>query len=304
MEKPTLVVMAAGMGSRFGGIKQLTPLGPSGEIILDFSVYDAIEAGFEKVVFVIRKDLEEGFHEAVGAHLAHQVETAYAFQEKDDLPDGFTCPADRAKPWGTGQAILCCRDLVKGPFAVINADDYYGKAAFREAYNFLLHAGGKPYYDFAMVGFELGNTLSENGTVTRGVCSVSPAGDLVNVVETYDIRRNNGVITASDGKGGQAVFDAAQPVSMNLWAFTPEIFGELEQNFSAFLKSPAGREPKSEYLLPTEVDRLVQSGRAHVRVLHSPDRWFGVTYQEDKATVIREFARLTEEGKYPKPLWK
>lgn len=304
MRKTTLVVMAAGIGSRFGGgIKQLEPVGPSGEIIMDYSVYDAIQAGFDKVVFIIRKDLEKDFREIIGNRMEKIVETAYAFQELDDLPAGFQRPEGRTKPWGTGQAILCCKDLVQEPFAVINADDYYGKEAFVKVHDYL--AGEHPdcgKMDFCMAGFQLGNTLSENGGVTRGICSVNEDGHLTKVTETKNIVKTpeGAAVKGEDGRLTSVAADC--PVSMNMWGFTPEIFEVLENGFAEFLKNLS--DPmKGEYLIPTIVDGLIQEQKANVTVLESRDKWFGVTYKEDKPAVVRSFRELIDAGVYREKLF-
>lgn len=296
--------MAAGIGSRFGGgIKQLEPVGPSGEIIMDYSVYDAIQAGFDKVVFIIRKDLEKDFREIIGNRMEKIVETAYAFQELDDLPAGFQRPEGRTKPWGTGQAILCCKDLVQEPFAVINADDYYGKEAFVKVHDYL--AGEHPAcgkMDFCMAGFQLGNTLSENGGVTRGICSVNEDGHLTKVTETKNIVKTpeGAAVKGEDGRLTSVAADC--PVSMNMWGFTPEIFEVLENGFAEFLKNLS--DPmKGEYLIPTIVDGLIQEQKANVTVLESRDKWFGVTYKEDKPAVVRSFRELIDAGVYREKLF-
>ena len=299
MEKTTLVIMAAGMGSRFGGVKQLEPVGPGGEIILDYSVHDAIEAGFQKVVFIIRKDIEEDFKAVIGNRLEKHIEIEYVIQDIDNLPEGFTKPEGRTKPWGTGHAVLSCLGTVKEPFAVINADDYYGKTAFRVVNEFLQNPVdcGKKYH-FCMAGFELAKTLSENGTVTRGVCQVSEAGILEGIEETSDIARK-GAVAATPLK----TFPLNQPVSMNMWGFTPDFIEVLEENFTEFLQGMEGNELKAEYLLPAVVDQLIQAGEAQVEVLQTPDRWFGVTYREDKDYVVESFKQLVAEGVYPEKLF-
>lgn len=297
-----LVIMAAGIGSRFGaGIKQLTPVGPSGEVILEYSVHDALEAGFDRVVFVTRKDLEKTFHEIVGDRIAKICPTAYAFQELDDLPEGFTCPEGRTKPWGTGQAILCCRNIVKGPFAIINADDYYGKEAFKLMHDYLAETGDQKGR-YCMAGFILGNTLSDNGAVTRGVCKVDENGNLTGVNETHGIVKTaDGAAVEEDGK--LVPIDVNSHVSMNLWGLTPEFFERLEKGFVEFLGSRKEGDIKSEYLLPTVIDGMIQSGKAKVKVLETHDKWFGVTYAEDKQTVVDAFAALHNAGVYPNPLF-
>lgn len=306
MKKTTLVVMAAGIGSRFGGgIKQLEPVGPSGEIIMDYSVHDAIEAGFDKVVFIIRKDLEKDFREIIGNRMEKIIETEYAFQELDDLPAGFQKPEGRTKPWGTGQAILCCRDLVHEPFAVINADDYYGKEAFVKVHEYLAqeHPSEDGRMEFCMAGFKLGNTLSENGGVTRGICSVDAQGHLTKVTETKNIVKTTEGAAVQAEDGTLTPVDAGCPVSMNMWGFTPELFGVLEQGFAGFLAGLPDP-TKGEYLIPTIVDGLIQEKKANVTVLESSDKWFGVTYKEDKPAVVRSFRELIDAGVYKEKLFE
>jgi len=305
MGKATLVVMAAGIGSRFGGgIKQLAPVGPSGEIIMDYSIYDAMEAGFDKVVFVIRKDLEKDFKEVIGNRIEKIVEVAYAYQEVSDIPAAYReVYADRTKPWGTGQAILCCKDVVKEPFLVINADDYYGKQAYVEAYNHLV-AGQKESekIQISMVGFVLGNTLSENGGVTRGVCEVDEHHMLTNIVETKNIvKTENGA--AIQTEDGDVKIDVNSPVSMNMWGLQPEFFGILESGFEEFLQNCGEDCLKAEYLLPTIVGDLLNEGKAEVTVLQSKDKWFGVTYKEDKDAVMASVRGLVDAGVYPERLF-
>lgn len=305
MRKTTLVVMAAGIGSRFGGgIKQLEPVGPSGEIIMDYSIHDALEAGFNKVVFIIRKDLEKDFREIIGNRMEKLVETAYAFQEIDDLPAGFTKPADRTKPWGTGQAILSCKDLVNEPFAVINADDYYGKEAFVKLHGFLEKYTPEKANEFCMAGFILKNTLSENGAVTRGVCKVNEEGYLTGVDETSNIVKTSegaGV----DNEGTLTPIDAESYVSMNMWGLTPEFMQTLEDGFKEFFANMGDKNIlKAEYLLPIYIDELLQAGKVSVKVLDSNDKWFGVTYKEDKEYVIKSFAKLIEDGVYKEKLFE
>ncbi len=304
MKDTTLVIMAAGIGSRFGGgIKQLEPVGPNGEIIMDYSIYDAIEAGFNKVVFVIRKDLEAVFKEVIGNRIEKVIQVEYAFQEKDDLPEGFTLPENREKPWGTGQAILACKNVVKEPFAVINADDYYGKDSFKTLHDYLVQdvkIEGK--YNVSMVGFVLGNTLSENGAVTRGICVTDAEGNLVAVNETSGlVRTASGAAVEKDGCYTEIDIDSR--VSMNMWGFEPEIFGELEKGFTEFLKSLQAEDVKKEYLLPSIVDRLVKEKCAQVKVLESKDKWVGVTYKEDKPFVVESIKGFIAEGSYPEKLY-
>ncbi len=296
--KTSLVIMAAGIGSRFGGgIKQLAPVGPNGEIIMDYSIHDALAAGFDRVVFIIRHDLEKDFREVIGERIEKICPVAYAFQEKDDLPTGYVCPADRKKPWGTGQAVLSCRNIVNEPFLVINADDYYGKEAFRLAHDFLVESAGKKN-SFCMPGFILKNTLSENGAVTRGVCTVKN-GYLESVTETSGLVKD-GAGAAVEKDGARTPIDADSIVSMNMWALTPDFLQELQKGFPKFLAAIPEGDLKAEYLLPAVIDGMVQSGKATVRVLPTHDRWFGVTYAEDKEAVIEAFRDLYAKGAYNK----
>ena len=305
MKKTTLVVMAAGIGSRFGGgIKQLAPVGPNGEIIMDYSIYDALEAGFDKIVFIIRKDIEKDFREIIGNRMEKAADVSYVFQDLHDLPDGYPCPPDRKKPWGTGQAVLCCRGVVDTPFAVINADDYYGKEGFRKIHDFLVSQqpdDGKAHY--CMAGFILGNTLSENGSVTRGICKVNAQNHLTSVVETHDIYKTENGAQVPDGKGGFTPVDVNSHVSMNMWGLTPDFLDTLKEGFPKFLDSLKEGDIKSEYLLPTIVDERIQSGKADVTVLETKDKWFGVTYQEDKEFVIQSIKALVKNGVYPEKLF-
>ena len=305
MAKATLVIMAAGIGSRFGGgIKQLEPVGPNGEIIMDYSIYDAMEAGFDKVVFVIRKDLEKDFKEVIGNRIEKVVEVAYAYQEISDIPEEFKEKyADRAKPWGTGQAILCCKDVVSEPFLVINADDYYGKEAYVEAYNHLIQEQEKnDKLQVSMVGFVLGNTLSENGGVTRGICKVDENHMLTDIVETSNIEKTEkgAAVRTEDG---MVEVDVHSPVSMNMWGLYPEFFEVLEKGFREFLSKVEENSLKAEYLLPTNVGDLLADGSADVKVLRSHDKWFGVTYKEDKAAVVASVRALVDGGVYPEKLF-
>ena len=304
MGKATLVIMAAGIGSRYGaGVKQLAKVGPSGELIIDYSIYDALEAGFDKVVFIIRKDLEKDFKEVIGDRIAKLVQVEYAFQETENIPEAFKeIFKDRTKPWGTGQAILCCKDLVHEPFVVINADDYYGKEAYREAFRYATEENKGRTTEYAMVGFVLGNTLSDNGAVTRGVCHVTADGMLADIEETKGIIKRDGKAFAPTADGEKALpLDAA--VSMNLWALNPEFFTILENGFTEFLASCPADDLKSEYLLPTIIGDLLKEGKASVKVLHSDDRWFGVTYMADKAYVEGEIHALVEASVYPAKLF-
>ena len=306
-KKPVLVVMAAGIGSRFGkGIKQLAAVGPSGEIIMDYSLFDAREAGFEKVIFIIRRSLEKDFKEVIGKRIEKYFEVAYAYQEIVDLPEGFDCPAEREKPWGTGHAILAARDLIDGPFAVINADDYYGKTAFRVLYEYLAHLPEeeKTPAQFAMAGFVVKNTLSDNGEVTRGICIQDMAGNLKEIHETKGIAlRADGRVTGSF-EGEEVSIDPEGLVSMNMWGFTPAMMTALKADFVPFLADAMENNPlKAEFLLPMVVDGLLKSGRAQVKVLPTPDTWFGITFAEDQEAVAAHFAELATDKIYPTPLF-
>ena len=308
MQKTTLAVMAAGIGSRFGkGIKQLEPVGPSGEIIMDYSVHDALEAGFDKIVFIIRKDIEEAFRERIGRKMEQIADVVYVFQDPDDLPGGFVRPEGRTKPWGTGHAILAARDVIETPFAVINADDYYGKSAFKTLHAYLAEEHQLPegVQDISMVAFRLGNTLSDNGGVTRGVCSLDAAGHLTGIQETKNIiRTENGA--GADNGGVITALDLNAPVSMNMWGLQPSFIELLKEGFVSFLEkelSDAGS-GSGEYLLPIYIDELLKAGRAQVKVLESSDTWFGVTYQEDKDSVKAAFAKLIADGVYKKNLYE
>ena len=304
MKKTSLVIMAAGIGSRFGGgIKQLEPLGPNGEVIMEYSIHDALKAGFNKVVFIIRKEMEDYFKEVVGDKISGICEVAYAYQNIDDLPEGFTNPAERKKPWGTGQAVLACKDIVNEPFMVINADDYYGKEAFATVHDFLVSNTETPKeYNFCMAGFILKNTLSDNGGVTRGVCEVDSNNYLTKVVETTDIVKTaNGAGVEKDGS--VSPLDPEAFVSMNMWGLTPDFIDVLEGGFVEFLSDPNLNQLKGEYLLPSVIGGLVESGKASVKVLPTADKWFGVTYGEDKYAVKEEFLKLHANGTYAKTLY-
>lgn len=306
MKKTSLVIMAAGIGSRFGGgIKQLEPVGPSGEIIMDYSIYDALNAGFDKVVFIIRKDLEQDFKEIIGKRIEKIAHVEYAYQELDDLPKGYTKPADRTKPWGTGQALLCAKTVIHEPFVVINADDYYGKEGFIKIHEYLVNKMdpmSKPF-DICMGGFILGNTLSENGGVTRGVCQVDERGILKGVTETYEIRQCEDWAEGHSEEGTPVKIPLNQNVSMNMWGLSPAFLEELERGFPGFLTGLKEGDVKTEYLLPKIIDKLVQSQKAQVTVLETRDRWFGVTYKEDKPAVAAAIRNLVSEGVYPERLF-
>ena len=306
LTKPTLVVMAAGMGSRYGGLKQLESVGPHDQVILDYSVYDAYKAGFEKVVFVIKPEHEQLFRERVGERIARKMEVRYAFQTLDDLPEGFSVPEGRVKPWGTCHAVLAARDCVDGPFAVINADDRYGPEGFKKIYDRLVENHGTPECaEYVMAGYLLGNTLTENGSVARGVCEVDGEGYLVRVTEHTCIEPEGDHARFTED-GGESWTDIAldTTVSMNLWGFSADFMREAWARFPEFLRHCAETNPlKGEYFLPGVVSELLDEGKARVRVLKSHDRWYGVTYKEDKASVVEAFARLTEQGVYPDELW-
>ena len=305
MKETALVIMAAGIGSRFGGgIKQLAPVGPNGEIIMDYSIHDAIEAGFNKVVFIIRKDLEKDFKEIIGDRIAKQIPVIYAYQELDALPEGYFVPEGRKKPWGTGQAVLMIKGLIDCPFLVINADDYYGKEGFKRIHDYMVNEmkDDADVYDICMGGFVLENTLSDNGSVTRGVCHVEN-GFLKNVKETYDIRRSGDGLAAADEAGNPVSVQADQPVSMNMWGLPVRFLEELEHGFPKFLDGLKPEDIKAEYLLPKIIDDLVQEGKAKVRVLDTPDKWFGVTYQEDKQAVVDAIRGLIRDGVYKEKLF-
>lgn len=303
MGKATLVIMAAGIGSRFGGgIKQLEPMGPNGEIIMDYSIHDAIEAGFDKVVFVIRKDLEKDFKEVIGNKVSKIVDVAYAYQELDKIPEKYSGTfAERKKPWGTGQAIVVCKNIVNEPFLVINADDYYGKDAYVTAYKTLVENNQKS--EISMVGFVLGNTLSENGGVTRGICKVDDKGMLSEIVETKNIMKvNNGA--AVETEDGMLEIDVNSAVSMNMWGLTPEFIDLLEERFSTFLEALDSTDLTKEYLLPTIIGDLLSENKINVRVLSSHDKWFGVTFKEDKELVIDAIRDLISKGLYSDKIYK
>ena len=305
MKKTALVIMAAGIGSRFGkGIKQRAPVGPNGEIIMDYSIHDALEAGFNKVVFIIRKDLEEEFRRVIGERIEKVTEVAYAFQSLDDLPAGFEKPADRTKPWGTGQAVLAAKAVLDEPFMVINADDYYGKEAYVKVHDYLVQEQSEDgIHHICMAGFRLGNTLSDNGSVTRGVCHIED-GALVGVTETHNIFKTADGAEARDDNGHVEKLDIRSLVSMNMWGLTPAFMDTLEKGFVDFLQNVEEGDIKKEYLLPEMIDRLIKDGKAKVDVLETKDTWFGVTYQEDKAAVTAAFKKLVEDGVYPAQLYK
>lgn len=305
MEKPVLVIMAAGMGSRYGGLKQIDAVDEQGHIIIDFSIFDAIRAGFRKIIFIIKQEMEEEFKEVIGDRIEKIVEVEYVFQEVTKVPDSFTVPEERVKPWGTGHAILCCKEKIKGPFAVINADDFYGREAFTKIYDFLDTSKENQSTVYTMVGYQLENTLTENGSVARGVCDVNEEGFLTEITERTKIERF---------PDGAKYFDSEQEVwedipfdktvSMNLWGFKEDVMKELEEEFNRFLETEVSINPtKSEFFLPTVVQHMIEKQKVQVKVLNSDDKWFGVTYREDKEVVQKEIAKLKEQGVYPTNLW-
>lgn len=305
MKEPVLVIMAAGMGSRYGGLKQIDPIDNQGHIIMDFSIYDAVRAGFKKVVFIIKHQIEKDFKEVIGNRISKEVEVNYVYQEVDNIPKQFEVPADRVKPWGTGHAILSCKDVIDAPFAVINADDYYGVDAFKKIYDFLKNNQDDDKYRYAMVGYQVENTLTENGHVARGVCEVSEDDYLLGITERTRIEKvgDGASFTEDDGKTWTPIPKNAT-VSMNLWGFTPSILDELESRFDAFLEKGLKENPlKCEYFLPSVVDELINEGKATAKVLTSKDRWYGVTYHEDKQVVMDAIANFKQKGVYPEKLW-
>ena len=306
MKDTALVIMAAGIGSRFGGgIKQLEPVGPGGEIIMDYSIHDAMEAGFNKVIFIIRRDLEKDFKEIIGHRIEKLLPVEYAYQELQDLPAGYEVTPGRTKPWGTGQAVLSVKGMVDGPILVINADDYYGREGFRRIHDYMAeHMDSQSeIYDICMGGFVLSNTLSDNGTVTRGVCQVDGDGFLTNVTETYNIQMKEDGLHATNESGAPVTISPSQPVSMNMWGLPASFIQELEKGFPVFLDSLKEGDIKSEYLLPKIIDNLVQNKKARVIVLDTPDKWFGVTYREDKQAVTDAIRGLIESGVYEEKLF-
>ena len=306
MKDPVLVVMAAGMGSRYGGLKQIDPVDEQGHIIMDFSIYDAVKAGFKKVVFIIKKENEESFKEAIGDRLSKQIQVEYVFQELTNLPDGFSVPEGRVKPFGTGHAILCCMDVVDAPFAVINADDYYGSHAFQVIYDYLTTHEDDDKYRYTMVGYVLENTLTENGHVARGVCMTDEDNNLTGIQERTHIEKRNGqaAFTEDDGATWTEIPNDSI-VSMNMWGFTPSILQELKAGFPVFLEENLKKNPlKCEYFLPPVVGNLLTEEKATVKVLKSTDKWFGVTYKEDKPVVVAAIRKMKEDGLYPEKLWE
>lgn len=310
--KPTLIIMAAGMGSRYGGLKQMDPVTPQGEILLDFSLYDAMMAGFEDVVFIIREEHQEAFNELLKDRASRYINIHFAYQKLDDLPEGFSVPEGRTKPWGTCQAVMAARDLVKGPFAVINADDYYGPGAFVQIYDFLSHEMSSPEQNtlptsFAMVGYRLPNTLSESGHVARGVCQIDEQSYLTDIVERTKIwRLDSGKIVYEDeNTKDQVELPEETLVSMNFWGYTQEFMKAMIEGFPVFLETAIIENPlKAEYFLPFVVDKMISEKKAKVKVLPSQDKWYGMTYQEDKVCVSDALQSMKDKGIYPDKLWK
>lgn len=304
-QAPALVIMAAGMGSRFGSLKQITPVGPSGEMIIDYSIYDAKAAGFGRVVFVIKKEIEETFRNHIGDRIAAQIPVEYVYQELEDLPEGYTVPEGRVKPWGTGHAVLCCRDTVRGPFMVINADDYYGPECYRLLYRFLTAPQDGNRLHIAMAGYTLSNTLTENGYVSRGVCTTDAAGYLTGLVERTRIELREGAPAfTEDGGESWTPLEADAVVSMNCWAFPAGSLEFFEDKFRAFLNQPNRNPLKSEFYLPAAVNAMVEAGQADVQVLRTADRWYGMTYAEDRDMVTQAIRTMAASGVYPEKLWK
>ncbi|BBF44813.1 glutamate synthase [NADPH] large chain [Lachnospiraceae bacterium KM106-2] len=300
MSKCSLVIMAAGLGSRYGGIKQLEAVGANGEIIMDYSIYAAKKAGFDKVVFIIRRDIEKDFKEVIGNRISKQIQVEYVYQDMNQLPDGYQVPEGRVKPWGTGHAVLCCKEVVREPFLVINADDYYGVEGFQKVYDYLTQPEkDNEKYHFCMVGFQLGNTLSENGSVSRGVCKVDEEEQLVDILETTGIMKQDGRLVSDLDNP----LTMETPVSMNMWGFSPVMLEELEKSFPEFLDSIEEGNLKKEYFLPSVVNQLIKDGKADVKVLTSKDKWFGVTYKEDKEFVVDSIKQLIKNGVYPEKLF-
>ena len=306
MDKPVLVIMAAGMGSRYGGLKQIDPVDADGHIIMDFSIYDAVKAGFEKVIFIIKKENEAAFRAGIGDRMERRIQVEYVFQDLHNLPDGFEVPKGREKPWGTAHAVLSCLPVIDGPFAVINADDYYGQQAFQVIYDFLSTHKDTDKYHYTMVGYLLKNTLTENGHVARGVCGTDAAGKLTSITERVRIEKREGgpAYTEDDGVTWISLPEDTV-VSMNMWGFSKSMMKELRNRFAGFLSENLPKNPlKCEYFLPFVVDELIREGKADVTVLKSRDRWYGVTYKEDKPVVVKAVQALKDQGLYPQKLWE
>ncbi len=304
MNAPVLVILAAGMGSRYGGLKQIDPVDEQGNKIIDFSIYDAVKAGFKKVIFVIKKENLKDFKSCIGDRIKDNTEIEYVFQDISMIPEGFSVPEGRVKPWGTAHAALCAKEAVSSPFAVINSDDFYGREAFVQIYDFLSHTTDDEKYRYAMVGFALKNTLTENGSVSRGVCTVNEAGELIDITErTKIVKRDEGAAYTENGSDYIPI-SGDSIVSMNFWGYSESFLKEAELQFMQFLENEVPKNPlKAEFYLPSVVDRLLKEGRAGVKVLKSEDKWFGVTYREDKPVVVDSIRRLKQEGVYPDKLW-
>lgn len=301
---PTLLILAAGMGSRYGGLKQIEPFGPNGETLMDYSLYDALRAGFEKVVFVIRRDFEADFRESVGRKYEKKTQVEYVFQELTDLPPGFTFPIDRPKPWGTAHAVWAARSVVKEPFVSINADDYYGRTSFQLVAQHLARpSASQRVPEYCMAGYRLSQTLSDHGAVARALCEVDGRGFLKNIIERTAIEASEAGPKFMDETGCLRILKGDEIVSMNIWGFPPSVFGQLERHFAKFLKTHNRSRETSEFYLPVAVDQILKEKSAKVRVLPTPDPWFGVTYQDDRAPVVRNMRGLVERGEYPSPLW-
>ena len=306
MKKPVLVIMAAGMGSRYGGLKQIDPLDDDGHIIMDFSMYDARRAGFEKVIFIIKRELEADFKERVGNRISRYMDVSYVYQELTDLPEGYEVPEGRVKPWGTAHAVLSCIDQIEGPFAVINADDYYGQEAFQLIYDYLASHEDDDKYRYTMVGYHLGNTVTDNGHVARGICDMNENGELIAIHERTRIeKRDDGIAYTEDDGQTWTYVPADTTVSMNMWGFTRSILEEIRDGFPEFLDHGLKTNPmKCEYFLPAVVSDLLGEEKATVAVLTSVDKWYGVTYKEDKPVVVAAIRKMKEEGRYPEHLWE
>ena len=304
MSEYALVIMAAGIGSRFGGLKQIEPVGPNGENTIEYALYDALQAGFGKVVFVINREIEEKFRQTVGKKIEEQCETIYVFQEIDDLPAGFFPPSNRTKPWGTAHAVFCCRKVIDSPFAVINADDYYGPSSYQSLLTHLKSVDGS-VNQYCMVGYNIENTLTIHGHVSRGICEVDLDGFLININERTHIKRFTNLVkyTIDDGKSWNEIAHGSI-TSMNFWGFQTSIFSELEQSLSRFLENPIGDLEQAEYFLPSVIQELIKRNKATVKVLTTQEKWFGVTYQEDKLNAQREIRKLIQRRVYPSPLWR
>jgi UTP-glucose-1-phosphate uridylyltransferase len=300
--KTTLLILAAGMGSRYGGMKQVDPFGPSGETITDYSIYDALRAGFDRFVFVISPRMEEEFRTSYIKKFPSHLRVDYVTQSITDIPEGFSLPEERVKPWGTAHAVLMARDAIREPFAVINADDYYGRESYRIMHDFLVRTTGEVPGQYCMVGFELQKTVSEHGSVARGICQVNDRGFLQEITERTKVYLKKGRIVYEEGDGSVHPLDPMDTVSMNLFGFTPDFFSHIEEIFSDFLRDNL-HNPKAELFIPLVVDRLINSGQARMSVLQTPDAWFGVTYQEDKPKVLKAIRQLVDSGAYPESLW-